>query len=118
MILEKDEKIIVTELKPMSELMLINDFSKFVLAYKDSKQDFVRVRQSSNDEIYCSETGRFHNINKFNGWIEIVYQPELKVPDRSQPQCTECGAMTVEQALEMCTCDAENDICHGNELYG
>ena len=117
MMYAEDGNIIVTELIPMSELMLINDFSKFVLAYKDSKQDFVRVRQSSNDEVYCAETGKFHNINMFSGWIEIIYKPEPKEHDKSQPSCIECGARTIKEAEEKCISNAEKDLCHGNELW-
>lgn len=71
------DTLTVTRLRPMSDLMSINDYSYFVLAFKDSKQEFVRVRQSSNDEVFCADTGKFHNINQFSGFIPMPrYEPE------------------------------------------
>ena len=56
-------EIIVTELRAMSDLMSSNDYSRFVLAYKKTKHDFIAVRQSSNDEVYCFGNGKFYNIS-------------------------------------------------------
>ena len=81
---QSGDKIIVTELRPMSELMAINDFSLFCLGYKESKQDFVRIRQSSDNEVFCAETGKFHHISKFTGWIPMpIHQPESRSPDKA-----------------------------------
>ena len=81
---QENDKIIVTELRPMSELMAINDFSLFCLGYKESKQDFVRIRQSSDNEVFCAETGKFHHISKFTGWIPMpIHQPESRSPDKA-----------------------------------
>lgn len=78
-IYQKDNEIIVSQLRPMSELMSSHDYSRFVLAYKKTKHDFIAVRQSSSDEVYCFGNGKFYNISHFEGWLPMPqYRPELK----------------------------------------
>ncbi len=116
MILEKDEKIIVTELKPMSDcpvrkkVMIDCDFSRYLE---------MGILSQDRDKVFLIHGGMSISVDDCNGWLPCFsYIPESKETDRSQPPCIECGAMTVEQALEKCICAAEKDYCHGNELWG
>ena len=82
---QQGNEIIVTELRAMSDLMSSNDYSRFVLAYKKTKHDFIAVRQSSNDEVYCFGNGKFYNISNFEGWLPMPqYRPESKHIDKAE----------------------------------
>jgi hypothetical protein len=35
----------------------------------------------------------------------------------SQPPCSECGAMTPEEAETLCICSGDKDHCHGCDLW-
>ncbi|AEJ01238.1 hypothetical protein Nit79A3_1406 [Nitrosomonas sp. Is79A3] len=116
MILEKEEKVIVTEIKPMSDcpvrkkVMIEHNFSKYMEA---------GILSQDRDRVFMLHGGLSINVDDCNGWLPCFsYIPESKEPDRSQPPCVECGAMTVKEAEEKCTCNAEKDCCHGNELWG
>lgn len=116
MILLEEEKIIVTELKPMSECPVRK---KVMIECNFFKCLEVAILNQERDKVFLIHGGMSISVNDCNGWLPcLIYQPERKEPDRSQPPCTECGAMTVEQALEKCICAAEKDFCHGNELWG
>ena len=82
---QQGNEIIVTELRAMSDLMSSNDYSRFVLAYKKTKHDFIAVRQSSNDEVYCFGNGKFYNISNFEGWLPMPqYRPDEKHIDKTE----------------------------------
>lgn len=116
MMYPKDGKIIFTELLPMSDcpvrkkVMIDCDFSSCLE---------MGILNQKRDKVFLIHGGMKIDISDCNGWLPCFYYiPESKEPDRSQPPCIECGAMTVKEAEEKCTCNAEKDCCHGNELWG
>ena len=49
----------------------------------------------------------------------VALQADIRRHDeaRKAPPCMECGAMTAEQAGEMCRCSGDKDDCHGCALW-
>ena len=56
------------ELSPMSDLMIIKDYSATVCAVNNFGE-IETVRQSSDNEIYSVEQRKFFNVNNYQGWF-------------------------------------------------
>lgn len=92
----KDGNIIVTELMPMSDcpvrkkVMIEHNFSKYLEA---------GILSQDRDRVFMLHGGVSINVDDCNGWLPCFsYIPESKEPDRSQPPCIECGALTAKEA--------------------
>lgn len=116
MILEKDEKIIVTELKPMSDCPVRK---KVMIDCNFSSCLEMGILSQDRDMVFLIHGGMKIDIDDCNGWLPCFsYIPESNEPDTSQQRCIECGAVTAKEAEEKCISNAEKDLCHGNELWG
>ncbi|MDH5572583.1 MAG: hypothetical protein OEY89_12525 [Gammaproteobacteria bacterium] len=74
---EKDDRIIVNDLRPMSDLMKIGDYATMVLGYTSSSKDPQIIRQASDIDVFNPDTGKFSHISVYIGWIPMpIYKPK------------------------------------------
>ncbi len=62
------DTVTVSKLRPMCDLLKLKDYKTEVLATRDS-ETFMRIRQSSDDEVYCFKLGKYFPSSQFIGWI-------------------------------------------------
>jgi len=73
---EEIDTLTVSRLRPMVDLMKMNDHITEVWAARNSG-NFHKIRQSGSNEVYCYEMCKYLPDSQFIGWLPIpIYKPE------------------------------------------
>jgi hypothetical protein len=58
-------------LLPMEELLSVKDYSTVVESFNILHNKFMKIRQSSDDEVYCLDLNKYLPAKHFKGWQYI-----------------------------------------------
>lgn len=67
-VMQELDTLTVNKLRPMCDLLKLKDYKTEILATRDS-ETFMRIRQSSDDEVYCFKLGKYFQSSQFIGWV-------------------------------------------------
>lgn len=106
MIIEKDGQIIVTELRPMSEVKN----GQYCLCFKSYEyggfEKYLKI-----DCVMVDMNGTEHDIEDFMGFAPLpIYQPQQK-------PCEDCGAKNAEESKTKCLVTEFGQTCDGMKFY-